>query len=100
MNICIRWQHAGVAVLAAAACLVGTGQASAAESVCNFSYGQLQSATVGARGGGTNTAGEPSLHVSRANNVYLGSELGLGGGSQLWRGLGALGGSGASGCGL
>src|SRR5205807_4204944 len=29
-----------------------------------------------------------------------GSELGVGGGSELWRGLGALGGSGASGCSL
>jgi hypothetical protein len=69
-------------------------------SVGNFSYGQLQSALVGASGCGTNSAGEPAIHVSRANNVFLGSELGLGGGSQLWRGLGATGGSTASGCGL
>jgi hypothetical protein len=34
------------------------------------------------------------------NNVFLGSENGLGGGSQLWRGLGATGGATASGCGL
>jgi hypothetical protein len=32
------------------------------------------------------------------NNVFLGSENGLGGGSEFWRGLGALGGAGASGC--
>src|SRR5205085_8683174 len=44
--------------------------------------------------------GEPAIHVSRANNVFLGSENGLGGGSELWRGLGAVGGTGASGCGL
>jgi hypothetical protein len=80
-----------------AAGMAGSAQA---QTVGNFSYGQLQSATVGASGCGTNAAGEPAIHVSRANNVFLGSELGLGGGSELWRGLGAVGGSGASGCGL
>ena len=34
-------------------------------------------------GCGTNAAGEPAIHVSRANNVFLGSELGVGGGSEL-----------------
>ncbi len=76
------------------------GSARAAQTVGNFSYGQMQSATVGAKGCGTNAAGEPAIHVSRANNVFLGSELGVGGGSLLWRGLGAVGGSAASGCGL
>jgi hypothetical protein len=76
------------------------GSARAAQTVGNFSYGQMQSATVGATGCGTNAAGEPAIHVSRVNNVFLGSELGLGGGSELWRGLGAIGGAGASGCGL
>ena len=76
------------------------GSARAAQTVGNFSYGQLQSAKVGAKGCGTNSAGEPAIHVSRTNNVFLGSELGLGGGSELWRGLKALGGSGASGCSL
>ena len=76
------------------------GSARAAQTVGNFSYGQMQSATVGAKGCGTNAAGEPAIHVSRANNVFLGSELGVGGGSLLWRGLGAVGGSSASGCGL
>jgi hypothetical protein len=71
-----------------------------APTVGNFSYGQLQASLVGASGCGTNNAGEPAIHVSRANNVFLGSENGLGGGSQLWRGLGALGGTGASGCSL
>jgi hypothetical protein len=68
--------------------------------VGGFDYGQLQSSTVGASGCGTNTAGEPAIHVSRANNVFLGSENGLGGGSRLWRGLDATGGTAASGCGL
>jgi hypothetical protein len=76
------------------------GGVAQAATVGNFDYGQLQSATVGGSGCGTNSAGEPAIHVSRANNVFLGSELGLGGGSELWRGLGALGGTGASGCGL
>jgi hypothetical protein len=65
-----------------------------------FVTGQMQAQTVGAVGCGTNIAGEPSIHVSRANNVFLGSEDGVGGGSELWRGLGQLGGAGASGCSL
>src|SRR5205823_8164781 len=72
----------------------------AAALSAGFATGQMQSATVGASGCGTNIAGEPSIHVSRANNVFLGSEDGLGGGSELWRGLGQVGGSGASGCSL
>ena len=71
-----------------------------AETVGNFSFGELGTGAVGSTGCGTNIAGEPAIHVSRADNVFLGSENGLGGGSELWRGLGALGGSGASGCGL
>ncbi len=87
---------------AALALVLGVGWAGAAKAatVGNFDYGQLQSATVGATGCGTNAAGEPAIHVSRANNVFLGSELGVGGGSELRRGLGAIGGTGASGCGL
>lgn len=60
-----------------------------------FALGQLQSATTGAPGCGTNTAGEPSVHVSKADLVGLGSENGLGGGSQFWRGS-----SSAAPCGL
>jgi hypothetical protein len=41
----------------------------------NFSYGELQSAVVGGSGCGTNSAAEPAIYVSRANNVFLGSEL-------------------------
>jgi hypothetical protein len=87
-------------VVTAACVAAATATAASGATVGNFSYGQLQSATVGARGCGTNAAGEPAIHVSRVNNVFLGSELGLGGGSELWRGLGAVGGLGASGCGL
>src|SRR5882757_4337313 len=84
-----------------AAALAPSAQATVtASTVGNFSYGQLQSQTVGAAGCGTNAAGEPAIHVSRANNVFLGSELGVGGGSELWRGLGVTGGASASGCGL
>jgi len=84
------------AAIAAGAVLVPAPLASAA----TFSTGQLQSQVIGASGCGTNTAGEPAIHVSRSDNVFLGSEEGLGGGSELWRGLGSLGGSAASGCGL
>jgi hypothetical protein len=87
-------------VVAGICVVVATAMAATGATVGNFSYGQLQSAKVGARGCGTNAAGEPAIHVSRANNVFLGSELGLGGGSELWRGLDAVGGLGASGCGL
>src|SRR5437868_14490879 len=96
-------QWLAMRVLAAAVCglvvYVLSGVAQAA-TVGNFSYGQLQSTLVGGSGCGTNAAGEPAIHVSRADNVFLGSELGVGTGSELWRGLGALGGKGASGCGL
>jgi hypothetical protein len=74
--------------------------ASSAETVGNFSYGQLRTGAIGSTGCGTNNAGEPAIHVSRTDNVFLGSENGLGAGSELWRGLGAPGGMGASGCGL
>ncbi len=90
-----------VALTMAMSAGAGLGPASAqAATVGNFSYGEPQSAAIGLTGCGTNSAGEPAIHVSRANNVFLGSELGLGGGSALWRGLGAAGGTGASGCGL
>ncbi|MDQ6835576.1 MAG: hypothetical protein M3016_05250, partial [Actinomycetota bacterium] len=90
-----------LACLIAGAALVQVALAASGPSrVGNFSFGQLQSATIGAMGCGTNNAGEPAIHVSRTNNVFLGSEQGLGGGSELWRGLGAVGGAGASGCGL
>jgi hypothetical protein len=88
------------ALAAAGIAPLGARAATAPETVGNFSYGELPSAAVGETGCGENKAGEPAIHVSRADNVFLGSELGVGGGSELWRGLGALGGRGASGCGL
>src|SRR4051812_45819730 len=41
-----------------------------------FATGQLQAQTVGAKGCGTNNAGEPAIHVSKTNLVALGSENG------------------------
>jgi hypothetical protein len=100
----VRGIGLALAASALAAACVAAGTATAASpgaaTVGNFSYGQLQSGTVGGKGCGTNAAGEPAIHVSRTDNVFLGSELGVGSGSQFWRGLGALGGAGASGCGL
>jgi hypothetical protein len=66
----------------------------------NFSFGQLQSKTVGSSGCGTNDAAEPAIHVSALNNVFLSSERGVGGGTDVWRGLGKPGGSGAAACDL
>jgi hypothetical protein len=87
-------------VAAFTAILSGLAFAGSAPALAStFSSGTLQSSVVGVSGCGTNAAGEPAIHVSRANNVFLGSELGVGGGSELWRGLGATGGAAASGCG-
>ena len=69
-------------------------------TVGGFSFGEPQAQMVGASGCGTNTAGEPSLHVSKANLVGLGSEEGLGGGTEFWRGRQGGGTSAASPCGL
>ena len=95
----VRIASSIVAALTLAAVAV-VPSATAAETVGNFSYGQLGTSKVGSSGCGTNIAGEPAIHVSRVDDVFLGSENGLGSGSELWRGLGALGGSGASGCAL
>jgi hypothetical protein len=68
-----------------------------------FATGQLQDTTVGNTAGsgcGANVAGEPAIHVSPTNNVFLSSERGLGGGTDVWRGLGQPGGTGANPCGL
>ncbi len=92
--------RACASALAVALTLIGSVATARAATVGSFDYGELQSATVGATGCGTNAAGEPAIHVSRANNVFLGSENGLLHGSGLWRGLGAVGGAGASACGL
>jgi uncharacterized protein YfiM (DUF2279 family) len=65
-----------------------------------FSVGQLRADTPGASGCGTNQAGEPSIHVSRAGLVGLASENGLGNGSEFWSGHQAGGTTAASACGL
>src|SRR5438270_8527514 len=65
-----------------------------------FSTGQVQASTVGATGCGTNIDGEPAIHISRANTLLLGSEEGIGSGSDAWRQLSTAGGPGASACGL
>ncbi|WP_210718196.1 sialidase family protein [Amycolatopsis acididurans] len=64
-------------------------------AAATFSTGRLQVQTVGQSGCGTNQAGEPSIHVSKAGLVGISSENGLGAGSQYWRGPAS-----ASGCGL
>jgi hypothetical protein len=82
----------------------GPGSPTAAAAVSTFATGQLQDTAVGntssGSGCGTNIAGEPAIHVSPANNVFLSSELGIGGGTDVWRGLGQPGGASASACNL
>ena len=92
--------HLARLLLAASISVLAGGAVASAASASTFSSGQLPTATVGGSGCGTNTDGEPSIHVSAVNNVFVGSERGLGGGSDGWRGLGQLGGSTASGCSL
>jgi hypothetical protein len=92
----------GVAALAAPAV---AGYASPAKpramtTATGFSSGQPQAQTVGQKGCGTNTAGEPSIHVSRSNLVGLGSEDGLGSGSEFWRATQVGGTTASSACGL
>jgi hypothetical protein len=67
-------------------------------TVGGFSYGQLQDQTVSGSGCGTNGDGEPSVHVSKANLVEVGSEQGIGGGSELWRATQVGGSSSAGAC--
>ncbi|MGZ4646263.1 MAG: sialidase family protein [Blastococcus sp.] len=92
---------AGVVALSTATTL-GTAQAAppTGGTVGGFGYGEMQSQTVGAAGCGTNTTGEPSLHVSRSNLVGLGSEEGVGSGSEFWRAPQVGGSATASPCGL
>lgn len=76
----------------------------AAVAANTFTTGQLQGTAVGntasGSGCGTNVAGEPAIHVSPTNNVFLSSERGIGSGTDVWRGLGQPGGAGASACDL
>jgi hypothetical protein len=66
----------------------------------SFATGEVQAQTVGSTGCGTNTAGEPAIKVSRAGNLFAGSEEGLGNASEVWRQLSTTGGAGASACAL
>lgn len=95
----------GSAAVVLTAAMLTTSTASgavvqAAGTVNGFGYGQLQTQTIGAAGCGTNTAGEPSIHVSRANLVGLGSEDGVGSGSEYWRATQVGGSTAASPCAL
>jgi hypothetical protein len=55
-------------------------------TVNGFDFGELQSTTVGVAGCGTNAAGEPAIHVSRADLVAVSSERGLTSGTDTWHG--------------
>jgi hypothetical protein len=70
----------------------------AALTSATFSIGQPQANAPGAPGCGSNPDGEPTAHVSAAGNVFVGSERGLGGGSDGWVGLGQSGGASAQAC--
>lgn len=100
----VSWRAAGLAigsVVLASALAVGPADGASAATtgrVNGFAFGELQTRSVGAAGCGPNTAGEPSLHVSRANLVGLGSEEGVGSGSEYWRAPQIGGSSGASAC--
>lgn len=66
----------------------------------NFSIGDPSEATVGGTGCNANTVSEPIVKVTPDDTVILASEGGLGTGTELWRQTQAVGGSGASACGL
>jgi hypothetical protein len=98
-----HWSVAAVIAMGTASALSVSGAAAAAQpqaaSGVSFATGQPRATSVGAAGCGANTAGEPSIHVSKANLVGLGSENGVGGGSVYWRRT-QVGGPGASACAL
>lgn len=83
--------HTGSRTVAAAAAFAAPGSATAAAPL---SYGQPQGHTVGASGCETDTAGAPTLHMSKANFVGLGSENEIGGVSVFSRAA-QVGGSGS-----
>ena len=96
-----HWRVGGTAVLVACAgalLFLAGATAGASGTVGSFSYGELQAQTTNASGCGTNIDGEPAVEVSNQNNLFLGSERGLGGGSDGWRETPALGGAGADPC--
>jgi hypothetical protein len=87
-----------LALPSVAAAKPGPHNVKAATTSSNFSFGQPNAGAVGATGCGTNVDGEPAIHVSQSNDVFLGSERGVGSGSDLWRALNGLGGAGANAC--
>jgi len=84
-----------LAMSAAAALPKGTLVAATSST---FSFGQLSAGSGGGTGCGLNQDGEPTAHVSAAGNVFVGSERGLGGGSDGWVGLNQAGGEAADAC--
>jgi hypothetical protein len=110
------WRHVVVVAVLTGGLLVPVGAANAAKpkssgakqakthvpsaTATAFSSGELQGSGVGTTGCGTNGDAEPAIHVSRQNNLFLGSEEGLGNGSDGWLQLGAQGGAGAAACSL
>lgn len=88
------------AMVAAVAAAVPQASAAASGTVGGFSYGELQASRVGQPGCGDNQAGEPSVHVSKDNLVGLGSENGLGSGSEYWAAPQTGGTTSASACDL
>lgn len=91
----------GLATILTTGVLSGSGAAVTSVpsgTVHGFAFGQMQSQSAGTAGCGTNTAGEPSIHVSKANLVGAGSEEGVGSGSEYWRATQVGGTASASPC--
>src|SRR5438552_8495301 len=86
-----------LALALSAAAALPRGQVVAA-TTSSFSYGQLAAGPGAGSGCGVNQDGEPTAHVSAAGNVFVGSERGLGGGSDGWVGLNQAGGASADAC--
>src|ERR1700682_4802960 len=98
-----RLALSGALVLALAALAVEVAASlpkasSVAATSSSFSFGQLSAGPAGGTGCGLNQDGEPTAHVSAAGNVFVGSERGLGGGSDSWIGLNQVGGATADAC--
>src|SRR3954466_15551355 len=72
----------------------------ATSGASSFSVGQPQAQTTGSAGCGTNTAGEPSIHISKDNLVGLASERGVGNGTDFWSGTQVGGTTAANACAL
>ncbi|MDT4892021.1 MAG: hypothetical protein QOE97_1056, partial [Pseudonocardiales bacterium] len=97
-RLCLFGLVAALSVVGLPASAHGASVSATAGAANGFAYGQIQTQEVGAAGCGTNTAGEPSIHVSRQNLVGTGSEEGVGSGSEYWRATQVGGASSASPC--